>query len=226
MKTKEFDLFEKYFNGEMSPEEIREFESLVQSDPNLSASFRQYLEVCEALQDKDTLDLRIKLKEIREENSKNRNLPDFFTHGFNWMWMAALLIIILGFTVVITLMITRYNPDDRMYSQSVSPTVSPKYDALSRELMRYEERSSDFNLESPLNAIVSQSQGYLSFSWTISDPEKLILDIVDWNGTIIFSSGKPVVSPYKVSRIIPPGIIGYRFRTEKYAYALGFLFVR
>jgi len=72
MNTKNIRQFEKYYNDEMGPEEKASFEKLLSEDLALSAAFKEYLSIYEALNDRDTLDLRIKLKEIREENARKK----------------------------------------------------------------------------------------------------------------------------------------------------------
>jgi hypothetical protein len=226
MKTNNLKLFEKYYNGLMSPDEKAEFDKSLASDPELNASFREYLSIYEALSDQDTLDLRHKLKEIREENSKNRNTPDFFGQGYNWLWMAALLTIIISFTIIASMLIANIDKDNQKTAELLPQVSSPEFSLLDRELMRFEQRHSDFRLESPLEPIVYKDNGSIKFQWTISIADKLIIDIIDWNGTIVYSSGKPVSSPHMVKKKLPEGIMVFRFRTETNAYFLGFLFIK
>jgi hypothetical protein len=226
MKTKHFKLFEKYYNGQMTPDEKAEFDKSLASDPGLNTSFREYLSIYEALSDQDTLDLRNKLKEIREENSKNSNAPDFFGQGYNWLWMAALLTIIVSFTIIVSMLIVNVDRDKQRIVELLPQVSSPEFSLLDRELMRFEQRNSDFKLESPLEPIVYKDKGTIKFQWTISISDKLIIDIIDWNGTIVYSSGKPVASPHTVKKKLPEGIMVFRFRTETNAYFLGFLFVK
>jgi hypothetical protein len=54
----------------------------------------------------------------------------------------------------------------------------------------------------------------------------LILELINQEGKIIFSSGKYVESPYLLDKPIPGGIMVYRFRTETEAYYMGFLCLR
>jgi hypothetical protein len=50
--------------------------------------------------------------------------------------------------------------------------------------------------------------------------------LIDWEGKIVFSSGKPVTSPYLVKKKFKEGVLAYRFRSETESYYLGFLFLR
>lgn len=226
MKTKHLKIFEKYYNGQMTPDEKADFDKTLASDPGLNASFREYLSIYEALHDKDTLDLRKKLKEIREENSIFRNSPDFFSQGYNWLWMAALLTIIVSFTVIVSMLISNIEKD-RQQAAQILPLVSPNsFSQLDRELMRFEQRYSDFALEFPADPIIYREKGPIIFQWTISLADKLIVDMIDWNGTIVYTSGKAVASPYAIKKTLPEGLFVFRFRNETNTYYLGFLFIK
>jgi hypothetical protein len=225
MKTKNLKLFEKYYNGQMSHEEKVDFDTLLSSDPELSAEFKEYLSIYDAISDQDTLDLRIKLREIREENSKDRSTLDFFSFGYNWLWVAAILAIIVSFTTIISLLISDLEMDKQIIAESMVVTSAP-VSQLDRELSRFEQRHSDFKLVSPLDPIIYRNVTPLEFRWTISAVDKLMIELIDKNGTIVYSSGRPVASPYKVRSKLPSGILLFRFRTENEAYHLGFLLIK
>jgi len=225
MKTQYLKQFEKYYNGEMDPEEKASFENSILQDPELNSSFQEYLSIYDAIRDQDTLDLRTKLKEIREERARNKNRPDFFSHGYNWLWMAALLTIIISFTVIISLLITKIEWNDQVASELNSVEVL-EYSALNRELMKFEQRNMDFKLESPKDSFSFNSKDDLLFKWTVDSVNPLILELIDWEGRIVFSSGKPAISPYLIKKKLPGGILVYRFRTDTEAYYIGFLFLK
>ena len=71
MKTNYLQVLEKYFNGEMTPEEMSELEQNREKDPGLNDAFREYEQVLESLRDIETLELRRKLKELREQDMKS-----------------------------------------------------------------------------------------------------------------------------------------------------------
>lgn len=225
MKTKNLKLFEKYYNGQMSPGEKEDFDLMLSSDPELNEEFKEYLGIYDAIRDKDTMDLRIKLKEIREENSKKRTTPDFFSHGYNWLWVAAMLVIIAGFSIIISLLITDIESNKKAVAENIEVDSIPA-SQLDRELTRFEQRHSDFRLVAPLDPVIYRNKTTLEFQWTITTVDKLIIELIDKNGTIVFSSGKPVASPYKVKRWLPSGILLFRFRVENQAYYLGFLLIK
>jgi hypothetical protein len=225
MNTKFLKQFEKYFNGEMEPEEKASFEESLQKDPELNAAYAEYLSIYDAIGDKDLLELRIKLKEILNENARKKDAPDFFMQGYNWLWMAALITIMISFTVIISLIITRSDKDDQFASE-ISVPGSNGYNTLDKELKRFEQRNVDFKLELPKDPISFNRKDPLLFKWTVNSTNPLILDLIDMEGQVIFSSGRAIESPYLVIKKLPNGMLVYRFRTETESYYMGFLYLK
>lgn len=225
MNTKYLKQFERYFHDEMDPGEKTSFEEALSKDLELSNAYKEYLSIYDALSDHELLDLRIKLKEIRDENSRKKDNPDFFRHGYNWLWMAALITIIISFTVIVSLLITRNEPEEQI-ATVLSTVEVEKYGGLDRELMKFEQRNVEFKIESPGDSLFIDRKESLTFQWTVNSTEPLILELIDWEGKIVFSSGKPASSPYVVKKKLPGGIIAYRFRTETESFYIGFLFLR
>lgn len=225
MNTKYLKQFEMYNNDEMEPEEKAAFEKSLSLNMELNSSFKEYLSILDAIRDRDAMDLRIKLKEIREENSRNISGSDFFRHSYNWLWMAALLTIMISFTVIVSLLITKTGSDNQVASDFNSVEIR-EYSALDRELMKFEQRNMDFKLESPKDAIFFSKKDPLVFKWTVDPAFPLILELIDWEGNIVFSSGKYSISPYLVKSKLPGGILVYRFRTETESCYIGFLFLK
>jgi hypothetical protein len=224
MNTKYFNQFERYYNGEMQPGEKASFEEALAQNPELNAAFKEYLSIYDAISDKDMIDLRIKLREIREEAARDRNKPDFFRHGYNWLWMAALITIILSFTLIVSLLIARVDLKEQLVSE-FNTVDTQEYSSLDRELMKFGKRM-DFKLESPDDSLFFNRKDPLLFKWTVNSMNPLILELIDREGNIVFSSGKPALSPYVVNKRLPPGILVYRFRTDTEAYYIGFLFLK
>jgi len=225
MNTKYFNQFERYYNGEMEPGEKVSFEEALAQNPELNAAFKENLSIYDAISDKDMIDLRIKLREIREEAARDRNKPDFFRHSYNWLWMAALITIILSFTVIVSLLIARVDWKEQLVSE-FNTVDTQEYSSLDRELMKFGKRNMDFKLESPDDSLFFNRKDPLLFKWTVNSMNPLILELIDREGNIVFSSGKPALSPYVVNKRLPPGILVYRFRTDTEAYYIGFLFLK
>jgi hypothetical protein len=225
MKTNNLKLFERYYNGEMDPDEKDSFEKSMSEDPELDASYQEYLSIYDAIRDKETLDLRIKLKEIREENARKRKGKDFLSQGNNWLWMAALITVIISFTIITSLLITRSRPNEQFAFETIQP-YNPDYSAFDRELIKFEQRNVNFKLESPKDSIFLNRNNPILFKWSFNATDPLILELIDSSGRIVFSTVKPVESPYTIDKNLPYGIMVYRFRTETEAYSLGFLYFR
>ena len=209
----------------MEPGEKESFEKSLQLDPELNASYQEYIGIFEAIGEIDTLDLRTKLKEIKEEKVRRRRGPYFLSQGNNWMWMAALITVIISFTAIITLVIKQVESKEQI-ARELGLTEKQDLSALDRELIRFEQRNMDFKIESPRDSIFLNRKNPLLFKWTVNSMDPLILELIDWQGQIIYTSGKPVESPFIINKKLPGGILVYRFRTETEAYYLGFLYLR
>jgi len=225
MKTKEFELFERYYNGAMEPEEMAAFKEKLANDQVFNSAYQEYLSIYEALSDKDTLDLRMKLREIRQENARKRKSGGFLGQGYNWLWLAALITLAVGFTSVISLMIKRTELR-KGYVFETTIVESPDMGELDRELLRFVQRQVDFRVEAPKDTIFFNRKNPIQFRWSVDVPDPVILELIDWNGKIVFSSGEPVTSPYRINKKLPAGIMAYRFRTETESFRIGFLYLR
>jgi len=225
MKTKYFNQFERYYNGEMEPLEKASFEESLLQNRDLNADYQEYLSIYEAIKDQETLDLRIKLKEIREANARKKKGNDFLSQGYNWLWMAALITIIISFTTIVSLLIKHLEPKEQIAFEVVTDQNQDPSD-LARELIRFEQRNVDFHLESPKDSIFLNRNNPLLFKWNVNSTDPLILELINMQGKIIFSSNKPVESPYVIKRKLPGGVVVYRFRTDKESYQHGFLYLR
>lgn len=225
MNTKYLKILEKYHNGEMEPSEKASFEESLALNPDLNAAYQEYLSIYEAIGDDETLDLRRKLKELRNETNRNNNGTDFIMRNRNWIWLAALITVIISFTVIVSLMITKVDWKEQSASGSNAIDVYD-YNGLNRELMKFTQRKTDFKLESPKDSVFHNRKEPIIFKWTVDTTSPLILDLIDWEGKIVFSSGKPVTSPYLVKKKFKEGVLAYRFRSETESYYLGFLFLR
>lgn len=225
MNTKYLKILEKYHNGEMEPSEKASFEESLTHNPELNAAYQVYLSIYEAIGDNETLDLRRKLKELRHGTNRDNNGTDFIMRNRNWLWLAALITVIISFTVIISLMITKTDWKEQSASGTNAIEVYD-YNGLNRELMKFTQRKTDFKLESPKDSVFHNRKEPIIFKWTVDTTSPLILDLIDWEGKIVFSSGKPVTSPYLVKKKFKEGVLAYRFRTETESYYLGFLFLR
>jgi hypothetical protein len=225
MKTKYIKQFEMYLNGELDPGEKAAFEDSLGKDPGLNASFQEYLSIYQAIRDKESLELRLKLKEIREEQARGRNKSDFFRQNYNWIWMAALIAVVIGLTAVLSVMIKDAG-GIKPFLSGVTSSESHDHTKLDRELLRFAQRHVNFILESPEDSIYFNRKATLVFKWTVNSTDPLILELIDRDGRIVFSSGKPVQSPYVVRKRLPSGLLVYRFRTEKESYHIGFLLMK
>jgi hypothetical protein len=225
MKTKYLKLLEKYHNGEMEEGEKASFEESLLQDRELNADYLEYLSIYEAIGDEETLDLRIKLRELRDEKYRNNNGSDFMMRNRNWLWLAALITVIISFTVIVSLLITSSAWKDQS-AFGVRSVEAYDHSGMNRELMKYEQRNANFALESPKDTVFHNRKEPILFKWTVDTTTPLILDLIDWEGKIVFSSGQPVTSPCIVKKKLKEGILAFRFRSDTESYYLGFLFMK
>ncbi|MBP6870887.1 MAG: hypothetical protein KBC43_02665 [Bacteroidales bacterium] len=224
MKTKYLKLFERYYNGEMEEPEKEMFQSQLQNDHEMADAYREYLSIYEALKDKETLEFRTKLNEIRDEFRHNRKKDRFMNDKTNWLLVAALFILIAGITVITSFFVLTLK-EQKKYVASVEAEFFKEYVALDAELMRFDQRNVDFKLLEPASPFSIDRNKPLQLSWTANSDDPLIMELINWDGRIIYSSRGTVKSPYVIKGPLPAGIFVYRFRTSTQAYGLGFLFL-
>lgn len=224
MKTKYLKLFERYHNGEMEEPEKEKFQSQLQIDLEMANDFREYLSIYEALKDRETLELRSKLNEIKDEFRQSRKKDRFMNDKTNWLLVAALFILIAGITLITSFFVLTLK-EQKKYVASVEAGFFKEYVALDAELSRFDQRNVGFTLLEPESPFSLDRNKPLKLSWTVNSDDPLILELINWDGKIIFSSKGNVKSPYVIKRPLPAGIFIYRFRTSTQAYGLGFLFL-
>lgn len=225
MNTKYLKVLEKFFNDELNDAEKAEFEKSLTIDPGLNAAYREYLQILEALRDKESLDLRQKLNEIREESIRSGRGQRFLEQGNNWIWLAALLIVVICITFVASQLIeTRRLKAE--YSSIAKTEVITGFSELDKELVKFGMRNENFVLELPVDLPILNNHTQLCFEWREDSSSLLILDIINGSGKIIFSTKKGVTSPYCIRKKIPGGFYVFRFRNQTQAFYQGVIYLR
>lgn len=220
MKTKHLKLIEKYYNGEMSPEEKETFELNRKNDPSLDQAFIEYGQILEALKDMEVIELRKKLNELRAEGKSPGNIISFLRGDNNWIWLAALLILIVAMTVLLSY-VTREMPKPEIhYLTEVMIPDSGATDKLSLELRKFSTRNNGMKLE-----VLTRGQGFfwrenINFYWTVDSTYNLLLDVLNQEGNIVFVSHQPLESPYVFKRRLRDGSYIFRFRDDKETFGL------
>ncbi len=225
MKTQYLKMLERYFNQEMEPGEKIEFERMMENDAELRSAFREYQLILESLGDHDMLDFRAKLREIRDENYRKRIGGFFLNQNFNWMWLAALLVVIICLTVVATMLIYRMEfaaPSLAVNAEHQLPDAS----LLEMELNRFTPRNLNFTLESPKDSSIIDYPGYLLFSWKVDSVSALNFELIGSDGTIVFDSRSPVRSPYLFEGVVDEGLYVFRFRHGRFSIFHGLIYLR
>jgi hypothetical protein len=225
MKTQYLKILEKYFNREMNSEEVSEFEKMLEKDRQLQSAYREYLLIMDSLQDNELLDFRSKLKEIRDEHYRKRIGGYFLNQNFNWMWMAALLIVIICMTVVTTMIISRLDTPAPVLASESKPVLSD-LSLLEIELGRFIPRNLNFILQTPKDSSIVDYHGSLWFSWQVDSVSALNFELISRNGTIVFDSRGPVKSPYHFARPMKEGLYVFRFRDHQYSIFHGVIYLK
>lgn len=225
MKTKNFKLFEKYYNKEMSDPEREQFERSLETDQEMNASFKEYLSIYDAISDKETLDLRRKLTDISKEEGVDQKTTDFLGQGRNWLWMAALMTILICLTTIIYMFFDRLEKREKFLTE-VYHGIYTNPGNLERELTKFDQRNVGLEVDAPGDTIFIDRHGPIYFQWHFDFEEPLILDLIDQQGNVIYNSGRFITSPFTVKGSFPGGLVVYRFRTEKEFYYMGFMFLK
>ncbi len=225
MKTIYLDYLEKYFNGEMSPEEIEEFELRIREEPELEKAFHEYQQILDALSDKSIIELRSKLKKIREEEPGSGTFYRFLEGNQNLVWLAALLLIVLSFTTVIVLLIKSYDQDLEYVAEYRQDDVQALIN-LNNELMKYKMRSHGQVILSPNDTNSIFVEGDINFEWAVDSTYNLLLDVIRKDGRVVFVSPRPLESPYVFRMDLDEGIYVFRFRDDKETFSLTVMYVK
>jgi hypothetical protein len=220
MKTRHLKLLEKFYNGEMSPEEISAFELNRKNDPELERAFIEYQQILESLKDTELLSLRKKLNEIREEGSRPGDIISFFRGDNNWVWLAALLTIIVAITFVINLLVQEVRQTEPAALSEVIMPDSSAIDKLSVELRKYSMRKHGMEMQVPTVTAGLFRRENILFSWTVDSTYNLLLDVIDKEGNVVFVSYRPIESPYVFKRRMKSGSYIFRFRDDKETFGL------
>jgi hypothetical protein len=225
MKTEYLQLFEKYYNEEMDPAEKSGFEKSLSSDPELERAFREYEIAMEAIRDKDLLDLRAKLKELRDDRDRRKLRGRFLNYNLNWMWLAALLVVIICFTTILSLLIVGWQENQRNMMAQGADARSGNM-ALEAEINRYESRNINFSLVAPKDSSIVDFNRDLVFSWTNDSVEALTFELISRNGQVAFRTRRPVSSPFVLNRPVPEGFYVLRFRWDDKSVFHGVLYLK
>jgi hypothetical protein len=225
MKTEYLQLLEKYYNDEMDSADRAGFEKALSADPELARAFREYEIAMEAIRDKDMLDLRAKLKELREDRERRKQGGRFLNYNLNWMWLAALLVVIVCFTTIVSLMINGWQENQRyMLAQGIDAQKSNA--ALDAEINRYESRNINFVLLAPKDSSIVVFNNELVFHWTNDSVEALTFELISRNGQVVFKTRRPVTSPFVLKHPVPEGFYVLRFRWEDKSVFRGVLYLK
>ncbi|MFO7614674.1 MAG: hypothetical protein R6W71_08565 [Bacteroidales bacterium] len=226
MKTKHLKILEQYFNGEMTPAEMASFEESLETDPELNASFREYQLITEALGDQDTMDLRSKLKDIRKEHRLGKSGRDFLSQNNNWMWLAALLVLMICFTIVLSLLVRVENQRKQLIAKENMPVTS-RFSQLDLELMKYDTRNRNLlTLESPKDSSIIDKHPGLVFRWQTDTTLFLKLDLISRDGSVVFTTRQNIESPYYLPGVFPEGFYVFRFHDDTYSYYQGVMYLK
>lgn len=220
MKTNYLHLFEKYSNGEMSPDEEAVFKQQLEQDPTMESAFREYQQILEALDDPEMLNLRLKLRKLKEDESVKRNRYPFLNSGNNWVWLAALLTIVAGFTIAITLLVTNYSDRRHDPITYVDYFAQKARESLNAELMKYGTRKDGMHLVTPSDSSYFFVDGPVLFEWTVDSTYNMLMDVLDYRGKVVFRSYRPIQSPFLFTKELKTGMYIFRFRDNTGTYNL------
>ena len=179
----------------------------------------------DALKDADVLSLRLKLKEISEEENEEGGRKRFLGNGRNWLWLAALLLILVSFGIVTALLVKDIQREKQLMADYMNDEMY-SVSGLNKELMKYGMRSHGQVIQSPSDTCNMIMEGDILFSWTVDSTYNLLLDVINREGKVVFESYRPVQSPYLFENNYPEGIYVFRFRNDKETFSLTMVYLK
>jgi hypothetical protein len=224
MKKIYLDLLERYHNGEMTPGEMTAFESSLADDPELSKAFDEYKLILEALKDTEVIDLRTKLRGLMEEKPGEYKKTRFLEGG-NWLWLAALITLFLGLSVVVTLLVKETRSVKRLTAENVYEEMT-NVSGLNKELMKFALRGHGQIIHTPSDTCNIIMEGDVLFTWSVDSTYNLLLDVINREGKVVFVSHRPLQSPFLFKNNLEEGIYVFRFRDSKEAFSLTVMYLK
>ncbi len=108
------ELIEKFHNGELSNEELKKFESELQSNPEFKKEFDLYTEINDSILEDDVIELRKQLNSIQGSsinNAQKNRIRELYSN--KWYLAAAVvtIVIIIG-TFLISIMSDTYSNEE------------------------------------------------------------------------------------------------------------------
>jgi hypothetical protein len=228
MKSQHLKIFERYSNNEMDSREKAEFEERLRNDEVFLKDYEEYKEIYESIGDKEVIELRKQLKKIGGGISKNKKRGPGGGLDRRWFWLAAVFIVSLSIVSITYLWITSpMNSRFQGFGWLPEKTDSLIYelDPTYKELLRYRVRSDEFNLDQPRDSLVVSRNSSIQFVWRSRISEPVYFDILNKNGKLVFSAGKPIESPFIFKEHLPRGIYVYRFRTPDITIHTGLFYI-
>ena len=108
------ELIEKFHNGELSNEELKEFESELQSNPEFKREFDLYREINDSILEDDVIELRNRLNSIQRmstSDSHNNRIRKLYPNKW-YLAAAAITIVILIGTFLISIISDSYSNEE------------------------------------------------------------------------------------------------------------------
>lgn len=225
MKTNYLKQIERFVNGEMTEQEQKGFHEALTSDPGLGKAYLEYQRILEALKDSEELDLRFKLNEIREEAIRYDSGRKFFKEGSNWLWLAAILLVAICFTVVTRFAVEEYRYDG-IFARSEKMDIVADNNRLEEELMKYGYRADELELLAPSVPGIFDRKKDILFRWQVADSINVVLEFINGRGMVIFCSDEGLRSPYLFRDNLPGGFYLLRLRNQYDAFYHGMVYLR
>ena len=154
METKNTELIDRFLNGELKGQELKDFEERLKTDDLLQKELHLEKELNTVISDEDTLNFREEVIQVREnmkkEDLSNRN--DINTISLNnrnrqWYLVAASIVIMMGLTVYFAFFKEGSLTNDQLFADYYGPyevstairsDAPAEHDQLIRGLIAYE----------------------------------------------------------------------------------------
>ncbi len=219
-----FEIIEKYLNGLMSEQEIREFEQQLRSDPELAMEYGRHMEILNTIKDKERIELRSQLRHTwYDYKEKLENRGNIFRQSRIY-WVAATLLLLMSISLVV---IGLFGVDP-LHKPKMGFLKDRKYSLTKEceEIYAVNTRQNGFSLIQPSDSADFYKGQPIKFQWATDPKRSVYMDILDRKGKIVISFNKMPDCEYEYLLMENRGVYLYRFRDGNDVLKQGIFYVK
>lgn len=214
----------------MEEEEKRAFEERLRSEKELREAYDEYRRLYDAINDKEALELRRKLKKIEAEYRRRNDRKGGIISMSFWYWLAATMILAGGITLILLYLVTdsgisrqysEYKSIDSIYLQGERFELPGNYYLMKNMMVR----NTSFEFLGPRDSSVFRRGDRIELKWTSKTRSPLELKLYDNQGRILLEKASLTGNSLKVDMALGPGVYVYQFSLKGKVGHVGVFFV-